>query len=808
MLFVPLIVGCEGCRRDPLADKDKSEEEIPVDAFTTLSPDPFPSAGLLSEGGAPAGRAVKPGHWITSSISIRSNQDDSRGEMVSRAEAGGVNFNTGESSSRDAAVSIPNSRPVVLPKGQMRRFDYRILLPTTGGGDRNRCVMGGKFIPSDRAVSIEIPPMPFVAMEPEEYFMVVLTNRPERFTKIRKADWIKPFRSEFDFPINGANYRVIIASTTDILPLAETMLDWTNTAVVIWDDVGDDVLTPDQRTAMSDWIRFGGQLIINGPDASDAVARGSLSDVLAFKPTGNVELDIAAGETLLTQWQVPTDASTAQQIALLKAKSGRVGVAGPVVDGAAALKDSAGLVVRRQMGRGLVTQTRFDLTSDWIVDWESYDSFFNNAILNRPHRNYSRAGTDAETGVDSVRQFHIANGSSSAEASMNTTFRIASRDALLRATGGFEPDQTPAHSRDESESTSKLAAIDAYTRTDGATGIGGWKDTSDLISVCDTVLRSESGIEIPPSALVVRSLGYYLLILVPLNFIVFRLMGRLEYAWLAVPFIAIGGAVWVARAARLDIGFARSQTELALLEIQPNYPRAHLTRVDAIYNSLSSTYRFNFSAIDGCAAPMRNGLSPSGSGTPMFNTSFNEGPSLTGFSVGSNQVRMLHAEQIVDVGGAIEIDSDGKLVNGTSLEISDAFVVEKSEDGFVRVAVVGLVGPSAQIGIRFRDSSEVNVSDELPMQTAKLIRRLAAPSAMPNGETRLVGRVGAAIDGMNVLPKANQVTAQTIVLAYLRHAPYRSSRPDLNLKSDVSPQYRSTTDINASKDASDSDVEL
>ncbi|TWU48372.1 hypothetical protein [Rubripirellula reticaptiva] len=782
LLCVPLIVGCDGCRRDPTLDKDKDAEELPRDAFTTYSPDPFPSVGLLADGGVPAGRAIKPGHWISASVSIKSNLDDSRGELVCTANAQGIDFSTGDSmEGRNRFTAVPSSRPIVLPKGQLRRFDYRLLTPVTGGNAKKTYSLSGKFVPSGRAVPVNVPTMPFIAMQPEEYFFVVLTNRPERFAKLRKADWIKPYRDEFDFPIAGANYRVITASTKDLLPIADTMLDWTNTAVLVWDNVTDDVLTPDQRTAIADWIRFGGKLIVNGPDASDALGRSAFRDVLAFQPSGNIELDPQAGESLLKGWQVKTDRSTSKQIEILKSQSGRVAVDGPLAVGATLLENSGGLIAKRQVGRGSVTQTRFDVTSDWVVDWESFDSFFNNAILDRPHRRYSASEGQAEGGGMATRQYDAVTGSVTSDAAMNTQFRIATRDAKILTASPEKPTNAP-----ENLSSSLTYQTDPFTRIDPSTGISGWTDSSDLVEACSQILRNESGIEIPKSSLVVRSLGYYLLILVPLNFIIFRLMGRLEYAWLAVPVIAIVGAIWVARSAQLDIGFARSQTEIAVLEMQPSYPRAHLTRIDAIYNSLSSTYRFDFKTIDGCASPMRNVLSQSDAGNPMFSTSYNEGPSLSGMAVGSNQVRMVHAEQIVDVGGGIRLDSSGKLVNGSPLEILDSYVIEKDAEGNIRVAVVGLVSPQSATTLRYLDWPEVNVSDELPMQTALLIRQLTLPSSIPSGSTRLVGRVSDAIDGMTITPKATQTLAQTIVLAHLKHAPLKPGQPDVNLKSDVS----------------------
>ncbi len=333
------------------------------------------------------------------------------------------------SESNAASVSVPSSRPIVLPKGQLRRFDYRLLTPIVGGGERRVCNLSGKFIPSGRAVSVNVPTMPFIAMQPEEYFFVILTQRPERFTKLRKADWVKPFRDKFDFPVSSANYRILTVSTNDILPIADTMLDWTNTSVLFWDNVGEDVLTPDQRTAIADWLRFGGSMIVNGPDASDALSRGGLSEVLAFEPSGNIELDSSAGESLLNGWRVEGDVSTGKQIGILKSQTGRIAVDGRLAPDASLLADSGGLIAKRKVGRGTVTQTRFDVTSDWVVDWESFDSFFNNAILDRPNRRYGLTYGDVEIEVKSLRQSDVETGQTVSGAAVNTQFRIAARDA-------------------------------------------------------------------------------------------------------------------------------------------------------------------------------------------------------------------------------------------------------------------------------------------------------------------------------------------------------------------------------------------
>ncbi len=244
----------------------------------------------------------------------------------------------------------------------------------------------------------------------------------------------------------------------------------------------------------------------------------------------------------------------------------------------------------------------------------------------------------------------------------------------------------------------------------------------------EQILRDVSGIEIPDSSLVIRSLGYYLLILVPVNYLIFRLLGRLEYAWLAVPLIAIGGALWVARAARLDIGFARSQTQIAMVELQPNYSRAHLSRLVAIYNSLSSSYDVEFNTIDGVAAPVGNPTDAGGD--VLFKTGYAEGPILAGLAVGSNQVRLLHSEQIIDMGGPIGLTADGQLVNQTSHDLLDAYVIEKSETGAVQISALGQCNRGSAAKLRRKTADAISIADNLPMQSGRLIRRLASPLAM------------------------------------------------------------------------------
>ncbi len=760
LLCLPLVVGCEGCRRDAETDAEQQDREAPLEDFTALPAQAFPGDANVAAGG------IKPGHWLTASQGLKSNKIDSRGELESRASASGANFSTG--AVETAVGEIPSLRPIVLPKGQTRRFDYRLLAPSVSGSDQNRTYLSSRYISAGRSVFYDTGKQPFNVLSSEEYFFVILTTRPQRFAKFQVSDWVRPFRDEYSFKnTRNANYRIIFPPTDDLLPLSETMLDWTSTAVVLWDDLSSDALTPLQQRAISDWVRFGGQLIINGAVATDAISRSSMVDLLPLRPTGNIELDPDAAAELLRQWSVATDPSTDKQIAVMRAQSGRVAVDGTAAADSEALP-GGNLVLTRRVGNGRVVQPRFDITSDWMMNWQSYDSFVNSAILARPRRQYVKSNDGNDERL--LGQEYPDYGTGFADPAMNTKVRITARDAVLRTLA------------DEENATSVAASrVDRLSQVLPSAGIGGWTDRSDSIQLCRDILQSESGIEIPDSSLVVRSLGYYLLILVPVNYLFFRLIGRLEYAWLAVPLIAIGGAVWVARAARLDIGFARKHTELAILELQPEYQRGHLSRVIAIYNSLSSSYDVQFNTIDGVAAPVWDDTT---GGRPVFQTGFGDGPKLAGVAVDSNKTQLLHAEQIVDVGGPVSLDGQGNLVNQSAFELYDSLVIEKTDTDNVRIAMVGACPPGSKVTLRYRDGSTLAITDELPMQTMRMIRRFSSPAAMPDNSIRLVGRIESSLPGMTITPDANQVATQTIVLAHLKHPPIPVPQVDANLITD------------------------
>ena len=59
-----------------------------------------------------------------------------------------------------------------------------------------------------------------------------------------------------------------------------------------------------------------------------------------------------------------------------------------------------------------------------------------------------------------------------------------------------------------------------------APGVGGWDDFNAVSSAARETIREAAGIEIPDASFVVWVLAAYLVILVPFNWMVFRLIGR------------------------------------------------------------------------------------------------------------------------------------------------------------------------------------------------------------------------------------------------------------------------------------------
>ena len=322
-------------------------------------------------------------------------------------------------------------------------------------------------------------------------------------------------------------------------------------------------------------------------------------------------------------------------------------------------------------------------------------------------------------------------------------------------------------------------------------GVAGWNDLSSISQEASKSLSFAAGISVPAKSFVAKVIGLYLLILVPLNWVIFRLMRRVEWAWAAVPLISIGGAIGVVRAAQLDIGFVRSRTEVAIVEMHPDYERAHVTRYIGFYTSLSSDYEIMSENESTLIQPLYDDDSQVRETRPST-LHQGSGIRLSGFDVTSNSTGLIHAEQMKNMGGTIALSLDGvqeTIANNSDHDLKGVAVVRRNPGLDVEVAWIGDLEkkgrtsgldfePLVTANLGFPEWEENGSTSVATLEGDLNIRRLmeiaSDPKRLGPNETILVGWSDQLLEGIEAKPRATQVTARTLFVVQLQHA----DRPD------------------------------
>ena len=146
----------------------------------------------------------------------------------------------------------------------------------------------------------------------------------------------------------------------DRAPLPSSLNAWTAIAYVLWDGMPVDKLTGDQQRAMIDWLHWGGQLIVSGPDSLDQLAGSFLAPYLPATSGGTEELKSTHFEPLNENWadsprKSPENACHSKCWIRLPL----VGVRLRLEEQARWLEGTGELVAERQVGRGRTVVTSF-----------------------------------------------------------------------------------------------------------------------------------------------------------------------------------------------------------------------------------------------------------------------------------------------------------------------------------------------------------------------------------------------------------------------------------------------------------------
>ena len=779
--------------KDKKADAKKKEDKPPIAIDSPVV--------LPSEPKVPL-PPVKPGHWATASQQITANFNDFVGDSrLSVVDGQGRPYPVAST-----PFYLRSSRPILLSKGRPKSTQTTFFAPQSDQTVRLALELEERTLGSG-------PPQaftPLVSMPSYQYHFVVLAKTPGRYAYVKTLDAVKaPFNGESDEDITdeAVHYHVVELGADQLNLLPDNPLTWTSVAYLLWDQIDAGESFPaDQKQALIDWLHWGGQIIISGPDSLDLLKGSFLEPYLPATNGGAVKLDATNKDlsTLSDSWTISTNVLKGES---LRPTSPWSGVQLKLQPGATEVPNTGGLFAERQVGRGRIVVSAFQLSERAFINWRSgFESFFNACLLRRQPRIYvpghfgGRTLTWADTGLRERRL----------DAALNTGIYFMARDMGVATSYTHEPSNDPntVPPVQPAAGPQPLAGPPprAYRPPDNPGGLGAWNDYSQAAGAARQSLREAAGVEVPDAKFVVICLAAYLVALVPLNWLFFRTIGRVEWAWIAAPLIAIAGTWVIVQRAQLDIGFVRSQTEIGILEQQPDHSRAHLSRYTALYTSLSTTYDFESSNLTTLIAPFPAGADASnfqllsGQGITPVNFRRYDTVQLNGLPVSSNSTGMVHTEQMLPLDGPIQIVTPAgkgeQIENRSNMNLHSVCIVERVgnelEGRWIGDLLPGQSIPlvKSHLPADKRPFVDQRAKDTPADKTQRLnlepMFQLALdPKNINDGELRLVGRFDEVLPGETISPAASQVRGATLVVVHLRYAPLQTPQKDANTRQEI-----------------------
>jgi len=585
---------------------------------------------------------------------------------------------------------------------------------------------------------------PTFALRNHQSLFVVLSSNPAGYRSFVRLNLINAYPGHDEVPSDQySHYRFVNADDLLRAPLASHFSGWTTTAYLVWDGYDPELLTAEQRKAMLDWLHWGGRMVVVGPQSLETLGRSFLAPYLPARSVGSKELD-ASSLAPLDEWTITGGApqrTKAWPGVHLELNEG----------GQAILGGTAGtptLVAERRLGRGRIIVTAFRLTQPELTDWPSFDGFLNGCLLGRSARIW-------DDGAFAHNKAQIPFWKDQRQTSWYdpreiSDVRYAVRDAV--------------------------ATPNIYGKTWVGPGTAAWRDDGDAPVAARRILQEEAGIVIPSVGVVVTIVGIYLFVLVPLNGLFFYWLGKVEWAWFAAPVISLLFAGAVVRIAQLDIGFARSMSEVAVVELQPGYARAHVSRFGAVYNSLGTDYTLVSEEPTTIMLPFAPAITPNAGpegtvrlASPDAADGTTAKIKLEEFLVESNSTSMYRTEQMADVGGSLKFEllepDRARLTNGTSLSLENVQLSGRLH-GSAR-----FLAPQASVEIELHPGANPEDSDSsAPGQLAYAVQQF------DGAVLRLTAWSTTEVPGLNLEPAPSQQRRKTLVVAHLEYAPLIRSR--------------------------------
>ncbi len=700
-----MIPGCGGCRRDALdkdtsatdGKKDKVVDRLKVDKLRAL---PAASGSDLL--------MLKPGHWYELQQPVKANFGD---------ESLDVSFNIVDQVFHPLSMlglrePIAFERSIAMARGQEKRLDYQVFVPIVPPPlvDLESAVkpqVRVNYLPRGVGVSLREEVYPITVIPDYQFYLVALSKSTDAYQFLEGSTalvWPSEGKLEDEkvFPIRLVSIEESQASSS----LPTRLNTWSSTSHLLWNDCSATAFTEQQKTAIVDWLHFGGQIIINGPESQAALANSFLSSYLPLVELtkgSNAEID---WDTFNNRWSISTNVGEPGTPIVMPQDRDIPSISGKLVPGARWVSGCEGIAAERMVGAGRVVMTTFPIAESTWIRWPSYSSFINAVLLGRPPRIWAQDSNQLGdfVFVEPFRGFEK-------DPTLTSRFRLLARDLGARS-AMLEPPSDASITNSLRIPAPELNAIAAEAEMEaelkrirrGEPGtrrsIGELSSQGGFTRPAGQVLRQASGINVPSISTIIKLLAAYVVVLVPLNWIVFRLIGRVELAWVAAPLIAIVGAFAIARAVQLDVGFSRSQTSISVVEVPSGYSRGYSASFTSLYTSLTTNYSAFNSESNGLVVPMltrEERLMSFTRDTPMMTYRYasDRGEGLESFPVRSNSTSFIRAEQPCEIGGNVILSWSGnasdsiQIDNRSSLNLVGAGIVAMDKDGQMRKGWVG-----------------------------------------------------------------------------------------------------------------------
>ncbi|MFI5455733.1 MAG: hypothetical protein ACHRXM_09815 [Isosphaerales bacterium] len=735
---------------------------------------------------------AKANHWTTLSFELRANDDDYKGSLQT-----------------DPVMLLGLPQEVIfrcdarLLKEQRARRGLQMMVPASNGQ-----------VPKEWSVALLRPG----ALRPDATWQATLSTLPphQMLVLVLSKDATNKFaawgRMAATIPSeverDGGDveklryYRLVLPMDSDKPALSSHPLTWTTISHVIWDGYAPDSLSVSQQEAMLDWLHWGGQLIVSGgagqpyslysepscflakylpADAAGETVPLSQEDLLPLsksypppryrpnaedQPQQSLPKTVEGARQYARNYQGPVPIRPAPkrpvQLSVLRARPG----ASTISLGEASTHL---LAVEGRVGRGRITMLALNPNEEALLAWPGLDTLIRRVILRRPEEPIGDwSGADGYLNQPARGRLLAPDLS---------WYRIASRD-----TGSDTGLPTALKSSAETgrvsqnERGNNQEAEEAYLNQ--LQGVADWRDSARLPRLSRDLLEQASGITIPSSQFVLKVILAYLLAVVPLNWLICRfVLNRREWAWVVVPVVALCFAAGVERLAARDIGYDTASDEIDLLEIQGDYPRAHLTRLASLYTTGGSRFAISYPKHPtALALPLDNGRSIRGEEISTATFQSSPVPALTDFLVQPRSLSMFRAEQMLTLMGAIRLEGEGsdrRLVNESEFDLRDAILIDSGGTvetderwlGAIKagasVTVGGTAGQAPPARVDFGPGPDPN-----PFLEA--LRASWEPRPENQGELRLVAWVAAPIGGQVIVPAIDRRRGFTAVLVHLR----------------------------------------